>query len=388
MTLSESYAKAIRSIFTDGGALLFCIVVPLIYPILYTIIYNGETVHEVPVVVVDDSRSALSRDYVRRLDATADVRVMGVCAEMNEAQQHVQHRESYGIVHIPSDFQKTLNTGGQAHVQAYCDMSGLLYYKAILIANTEVSLDMNAQIKVSEAGANPIAAASGIAGGTAEQKTVMQHPVQYEYVNLYNPQGGFATFLIPAVLILALQQTMILGVGLISGTRRERELSVKREGNTLVQLFGVALAFLTVYVPMCFYELGVVPHLFDLPQLGNPWEVAFMMVPFLLAVFLFGVCVGSISRHRENIILIMVFTTIPILFMSGVSWPGSALPPFWKYLGYLFPSTFGINAFIKLNNMGAHFDSIHFEYIALWVQCLVYALLAWGVTRRVHKSDR
>lgn len=386
MTLAESYAKTIRSIFTDGGALLFCIVVPLIYPILYTVIYNGETVHDVPVVVVDDSRSALSRDYVRRLDATADVKVVGICAEMNEAQQHVQHRDCYGIVRIPSDFQKTLSTGGQAHVQAYSDMSGLLYYKAILIANTEVSLDMNAEIKISRTGANPLAAASGIAGGTPEQQMAVQHPIQYESVNIYNPQGGFATFLIPAVLILALQQTMILGIGLLAGTRREKKLWAPREGNTLMQLLGVALAFLTVYVPMCFYELGVVPHFFGLPQLGNPWEIGFMMVPFLLAVFLFGMCVGSLAKRRENIILIMVFTTLPILFMSGVSWPGSALPPFWRCLGYLFPSTFGINAFIKLNNMGAHFDSIQFEYIGLWVQCVVYAILAWVVVKQVHKS--
>lgn len=387
MTLSDSYAKAIRSIFTDGGALLFCIVVPLIYPILYTIIYNGETVHEVPVVVVDDSRSQLSRDYIRRLDATPDVKVVSTCSEMTEAQQMVQHRDCYGIVRIPAEFQKVLHTGGQAHVQAYCDMSGMLYYKAILMANTEVSLDMNSEIKVASTGANPIATASGIAGGTEEQKTVMQHPVQYESANLYNPQGGFATFLIPAVLMLALQQTMVLGIGLLAGTRRGRGEKVTRSGKTFFQLAGVALAFLTVYIPICFYELGVVPRMFDLPQLANPWEVAWMMIPYLLAVFNFGLCFGSISRKRENIILIAVFTTIPMLFMSGVSWPGSALPSFWKYLGYLFPSTFGINAFIKLNNMGAHFDSIHFEFIGLWIQCFVYAAMAWLVTRLVHKKE-
>lgn len=386
MTLSESYAKTIKSIFHDGGALLFCIVVPLIYPVLYTIIYNAETVYEVPVAVVDDSRSAMSRDYVRRLDATPEVKVIGICAEMNEAQQLMMSRNCYGIVRIPSDFQHVLYRGEQAHVQAYCDMSGLLYYKGILVANTEASLDMNAEIKVAKAGASPIASSSGIAGGTAEQKSVMQHPVEYEYVNLYNPQSGFATFLIPAVLMLCLQQTMVLGIGLIAGTRRERGEKASHKRNTLAQLAGIALAFLTIYVPICFYELGVVPHLFSLPQLANPWEIAWLMIPYLLAVFFFGLCVGSISRRRENIILLFVFTTVPMLFMSGVSWPGAALPTFWKYVGYLFPSTFGINAFVKMNNMGAHLDSIHFEYIALWVQCIVYALLAWVVSRRVHKG--
>lgn len=386
MTIHESYAKTIRSLFTDGGALLFCIVVPLIYPVLYTIIYNGEVVHDVPVVVVDDSHSAMSRDYIRRLDATPDVKVVAQCADMQEAQTMVMHRDSYGVVRIPSEFQHDLMTGRQTHVQAYCDMSGMLYYKAILTANTEVSLDFNAEIKVAESGANPLALASGIAGGSDEQKLPQQHPVRYEYVNLYNSQTGFATFLIPAVLILAIQQTMVLGIGLIAGTRRERDIKVTKNHSTFLQLFGVALAFFTVYIPICFYEFGVVPHFFQLPQLADPYELCLLMVPFLFAVFNFGLCIGGIPRHRESIILLVVFTTIPILFMSGVSWPGSALPAFWKYLGYAFPSTFGINAFIKLNTMGAHFDSIHFEYVGLCIQCAVYASLAWCVTKFVHKD--
>lgn len=385
MTLSESYAKTIRSLFTDGGALLFCIIVPLIYPVLYTLIYNGEVVREVPVAVVDDCRSTLSRDYVRRLDATADVKVVAVCADMPEAEAMVMHRECYGVVRIPSEFQTSLMTGKQTHVQAYCDMSGMLYYKALLTANTEVSLDLNSRIKVAEMGANPVALSSGIEGGTEEQKTAMQHPVRYEYINLYNSQTGFATFLIPAVLIMAIQQTMVLGIGLIAGTRRERGIKVSKGHNTFLQLLGVALAFLTVYIPICVYEFGVIPHFFHLPQLGNPVELCLLMVPFLFAVFNFGLCIGGIPRHRESIILLVVFTTIPILFMSGVSWPGSALPPFWKYLGYAFPSTFGINAFVKLNTLGAHFDSIHFEYVGLCIQWAVYASLAWFVTKFVHK---
>lgn len=385
MTLSESYAKTLRSIFTDGGALLFCIVVPLIYPVLYTLIYNGEVVHEVPVAVVDDCRSTLSRDYLRRLDATPDVKIVEHCASMSEAEAMVMHRECYGIVRIPSEFQTSLMTGKQAHVQAYCDMSGMLYYKAVLTANTEVSLDMNAKIKVADEGANPVALASGIEGGTEQQKAATQHPIKYEYINLYNPQTGFATFLIPAVLILAIQQTMVLGIGLIAGTRREQGIKVTKGHSTLLQLMGVALAFFTVYIPICVYEFGVIPHFFQLPQLGDPVEIALLTVPFLFAVFNFGLCIGGIPRHRESIILLVVFTTIPILFMSGVSWPASALPPFWKYLGYAFPSTFAVNAFIKLSTMGAHFDSIHFEYIGLWIQWIVYGGLAWFVTKFVHK---
>lgn len=385
MTLSESYGKAIRSIFTDGGALLFCIVVPLIYPVLYTLIYNNEVVREVPVAVVDECHSTLSRDYLRRLDATPDVRIVSHCADMPEAEALVKHRDCYGVVRIPSDFQTALMTGRQAHVQAYCDMSGMLYYKAVLTANTEVSLDMNARIKVAQDGANPVALASGIEGGSPEQQAAVQHPVRYEYVNLYNSQTGFATFLIPAVLILAIQQTMVLGIGLIAGTRRERGIHVEKHHNTLLQILGVALAFFTVYVPICCYEFGVIPHFFSLPQLADPLSLLLLMVPFLFAVFCFGLTIGGLPRRRESIILLVVFTTIPMLFMSGVSWPGSALPPLWRYVGYAFPSTFAINAYVKLNAMGAPFAVVRPEYTALCIQTVCYAFLAWCTTKFVHK---
>ena len=77
---------------------------------------------------------------------------------------------------------------------------------------------------------------------------------------------------------------------------------------------------------------------------------------------------------------IRVFTSVPLLFISGISWPGAAIPPFWKYFSYVFPSTFGINGFVRINNMGGTLSEVAFEYKALWLQagfyflttCLVY----------------
>lgn len=63
-------------------------------------------------------------------------------------------------------------------------------------------------------------------------------------------------------------------------------------------------------------------------------------------------------RNRETCMLIFVFTSVPLLFISGISWPGAAIPPFWKYVSYIFPSTFGINGFVKINNMGATLSEV------------------------------
>nr|MBP5978555.1 ABC transporter permease [Bacteroides sp.]MBP6249099.1 ABC transporter permease [Bacteroides sp.] len=86
-------------------------------------------------------------------------------------------------------------------------------------------------------------------------------------------------------------------------------------------------------------------------------------------------------RNRETCMLIFVFTSVPLLFISGVSWPGAAVPAFWKYFSYLFPSTFGINGFIRINNMGATLSDVAFEYKALWIQAGVYFLTTCWVYR-------
>ena len=386
MTINNSFAQTLRSIFTDGGVLLFCVVVPLLYPVLYAFIYNGETVREVPVVVVDDSHSRLSREYLRRLDATADASIVGRARSIEEAKAAVSRREAYGVVYIPSDFQESLMTGRQTRIQLYCDMSGMLYYKALLTANTDVSLDMNAEIKVGRMGGNPIAAASGIQGGTAEQQSALQHPVRYEWVALFNAQSGFASFLIPAVLILVLQQTMLLGIGLITGTRRERKEKAPSQWSSFQTLTGIALAFIAFYIPVSLYVLGVVPEMFNLPHIGNLWEVGCLLLPFLVAVFNLGVTLGVLPRKRESVFLIVVFTSVPLLFLSGVSWPAAAFPPFWHYFAQIFPSTHGATAYIKLYCMGAHLSDVRTEYFALWAQAIIYGITAWLCVRYVYKE--
>lgn len=108
-------------------------------------------------------------------------------------------------------------------------------------------------------------------------------------MSLFNPQNGFATFLIPAVLILIIQQTLLLGVGMAAGTAREHNrfrnlVGFERQHTGLLRIvWSKSLAYLLVYIPISVYVLGVVPHLFRLNQIGNPFDMALFIVPFLIA---------------------------------------------------------------------------------------------------------
>lgn len=195
------WLREFRTTFRDQGVLIFFILVPLVYPLIYGFIYTNEVVREVPAVVVDASRSSLSREYLRKVDATPDINIVAYCADMEEAKLMLKDRLAYGIIYIPSEFSQDIAQGKQTQVSIYCDMSGLLYYKSMLLANTAVSLDMNRDIKIERAG-----------NTTARQDEITGYPIEYEDVAMFNPTNGFAAFLIPAVLILLIQQTLLLGI--------------------------------------------------------------------------------------------------------------------------------------------------------------------------------
>lgn len=202
--------QELKAVVKDQGVLIFFILVPLGYPLLYTFIYTNETVREVPAAVVDNNRSSLSREYLRLVDAGADLEIVSHCSDMEEAKTLLKSGKVYGIIYIPESFSRDITKGVQTHVTIYCDMSGMLYYKAMLTANTNASLVMNKQIKIERSG-----------NTTIRQDEVSTSPIAYEDISIFNPQNGFASFLIPAVLILIIQQTLLLGVGLSAGTARE-----------------------------------------------------------------------------------------------------------------------------------------------------------------------
>ncbi|MGL5937942.1 MAG: ABC transporter permease [Phocaeicola sp.] len=370
-TLFQLMKQEAKSMLKDQGILIFVGIVPLLYPLLYTYIYNSETVHKVPVAVVDHNRSSLSREYLRAMNATPEVTIKSYCAEMEEAKELIKTGEVYGIVYIPKNFSKEINQGIQTQISLFCDLSGMLYYKSILTANTNVSLAMSKNIKIKRLG-----------NTTQRQDEVSTAPITYQDVSLFNPQNGFGSFLIPAVLILIIQQTLLLAIGMTAGTRRDNgeydklfPLGNKWSGITAT-VGGQSLLYLLIYSTTGIYILTIVPQFFSLIQVGSITTLFTFLLPYLLAAIFFAITCSIFVRERESCMIIFIFSSVPLLFISGISWPSSAIPMGWKIFSWIFPSTFGIQGFIHINNMGAELTEVMTPYRALWTQTVVYFITA------------
>lgn len=374
----EVWAYEMKCALLDEGVIVFFIIVPLLYPLLYTYLYNKENVRDVPTVVVDNCNSQTSREFLRRADATADIMIVGHCADIEEAKELIHRREAYCMIYIPKEFDKDLAEMRQTTVQLYSDMSGMLYYKSILSACTEVSLDMNKEIK-----------ASRLPGATEEQISAFQYPIEYRYVPMFNTQGGFATFLIPAVLMLIIQQTMVLGVGMMAGEEREKKLRHIVEPhiigkNPVEMLLGKSTVIFTIYILVAVYLVCVVPQMFNLIHIWEWQTLLAFMVPFILSCTFFSIALSSMSHDRESFIIMFVFMSIPLLFISGISWPVSNIPAVWKVVSWLFPSTFGINGFVRITEMGASIFDVQHEITILWIQTFAYLVISYIVYKRTY----
>ena len=375
----DNIIDELKAIVKDEGVLLFFIVLPIAYPLIYSWIYNNEVVREVPVVLVDDSHTAMSREFSRKFDASPDVIIALRALSMAEAQNMIGRGQAYGILYFPHDFDKNIGRLEQSHVSIYCDMSYMLTYKAILQSATAVASEMGIEVQKKMLGNH-----------TKRDDEIATRPLDFDEVPLFNTTGGYGNFVLPGVLVLIIQQALLLGVGMINGTRREERLrnpyptSLKgwhSWGEAISTLLGQTTAYLMVFSVMLAWITLVVPRIFGFVSMVHGLDLLLFFTPYLLACVFFAVCFSSLVRYRESVMLVVVFTSLPMLFMSGISWPQSSIPGVWQGVSCLFPCTFAIRGFIRMSSMGALLGDVATEYYAMWVLVAIYGSLALIITK-------
>jgi ABC-2 type transport system permease protein len=374
--------KEFKTIFTDSGVLLILIIAGFGYPLLYSTVYLNESVDEIPVGIIDECGTSYSRGFASKIDATREV-TLESCINMDDAIGKMKKREIHGFIVIPKDFSKNIQTGKQTTVSLYINMATFFIYKNIAMACNYVMLDENKNISLQRLSAD----------GLTEQEALQSaEPLRNKMNILFNEGNGFASFFVPGVLVLIIHQLLFLGIGMVSGTRREENANHKLSDNVAPHekkvhryILGQAAAYLIIYSIVSAYILILVPRMFGLPHYASAWDIYRLVFPFLLAVIFFSQTWAIFIRNRETGMVMFLFFSVILLFLSGLTWPVSSFPSFWKYFSYIFPGTFGVQGYVKINCMGADFSVIRTEFIALWIQAIIYFVTACFSYRYINK---
>lgn len=362
-----------RSIFTDEGVMLVMIFAIFIYSTIYGLAYGNQVLRNVPIGVVDDSKSSASRALALSFDAGPNTYVAYEPTDMESAKRLFYNREIYGIVYIPDDYERRLLSGEQAVVSIYCDASYFLMYRQVFqeivgaLGYTGAAVEMQRLL------------ASGVNLPQAEAVT---QPVIYQSHNLFNPYLGYGTFIMPAIIMLIIQQTLLIGIGMIGGTWHEFDLYSKLTPagevrmSTVPVVAGKAFTYIVVSGSIAAYILTVHYRLFGYPTNGDPLTVAALVLPYMLSCIMLGIALSTLFTRRENSLLWMLWSSILILLLSGISYPAEAIPEWMRVIGSVFPSTHAVRAFIRVQDMGASFGEILPEVRWLWRLTAIYGGLA------------
>lgn len=370
----DAFRHEFRRIFSVKPAFSVMILGAAFYSFFYPQPYLNEALRNVPIAVVDRDGTQSSRDFARRLDATPDVAITAVLPDLASAEREVYARRIDGILVIPQYFERELLHGRPSPVALYADASYFLIYQRVAGAAAAVARTVGAEVETArliDIGVDPAIAA------------VAPDPMPLTAVPLFNPEGGYATYVLPAAFVLLLQQMLLMGVGLLStlpGSDPAEDDPSRPKPPPVATIAGKLLAYLALEAVILPAYLIVLPYLYGLPRLGGVIPMLIFAVPFVLSVAGLGFVVAGIFRNALKVQLILAAAGLPLFMVAGFSWPSEALPPAIRLASYLVPSTSGIGGFVKLSQLGAPLSSVNSEFLTLWALAIFYNLLALGLT--------
>lgn len=378
--ISALWFSELKRVFSDGGVMLLFFGATLVYPLIYGICYHPEVLQNIPIAIIDNDKTTTSREMIKMLNATEQINCSVDVESMNEAKSAFFDGRASGVILIPEDFEKSLLNEEQTSLVVYADASYLLKYKQTVQGAMAVVQQMNSDIKRNR---------FEKAGVPKVQAVQLSQPIRYNSEALYNPSSGYGSYAMPALLILIIQQSLLMGIGMLSGSDKERGgasyISVLStlKGSISRLVIAKTLAYLTIYIPISMYMLYIIPNWFNLPHTATPSTILAFIVPFLISVCLLGLLLSALFRSREQSVIVLLFTVIPLIFLSGFSWPVEAFPWGFKYLAHLFPSTPAINGFLKISVMGLPLQDAFKEWYEFWILSAAYMAMNWFVLHRV-----
>ena len=374
----RSMLRSLPVLLVLGGGIFF-------YGLLYNYMYSPNVLREVPVAIVDESRTPLSRHYIRLLDATPQVRVQGVVNDRMEARERMKKGEVSGIVFLPDDFEAKVGRGEEAVFISYNTAITFLYYAALKEASTGAMLALNDEVRPGQV---------VFLDANVVQPVINTRSMEVQGIALYNGNGGYATYLIPAVLMVILFQTMLMVISMRCGMEYEQRMlplfqvvngtSSWRTAISIV--IGKSVVYVGFYAMFTIFLLGFLPLVFHLPHLASPLLLVQLMIPYLFATAFFGLSCSPFFKDSDAPLLLIAFFSVGLLFLSGISWPLELMPWPWRLLHCLLPAPVGVLAFVKANSMGADITDISREMMLLWGQCAVYFFVACFVYKRVKQA--
>ena len=366
----QGFREEMKTVISDHSILLTVIVAPLLYVFLMGSIYRNKEVKQIPFAVVDYDKTPTSQELTRLLSADPTIRLENRPATCQEGVNEMYASEIQGFLLFPKGFEKELLKGVGSDVKLYLNTTRFLPSNDLNRAVNTVFQTVGAGIRLH------YFATKGI-----NEKYGMQliRPVMADVHPIYNATNNYGDYLLPGLLFLILQQTLLIGLGESFVRRREREELKKilqKDGNGIAAWLSGSLSYyLLLYAAYVLFYLGVAFHFLDIPIRGNRMAMFSISMLFLLVVMVYTLLIASFSKKQIRIMEVLAFTSYPLFLLSGYSWPIAAMPAPLQWLAAILPTTPMMDAVTKLFAEGTSWRPVLGDIRQLLIMLVVSLLL-------------
>ncbi|WP_085247978.1 ABC transporter permease [Gilliamella mensalis] len=374
----------LKRIFQNKAIASIMFVGIFIYFFFYPQPYLHEAIRDVPIAVIDQDNTNYSRELVRQIDANKSININLHIADLQTAKKMIEERKIYGVVLIPYRFQQHILESKTSPISYYGDASYILIYSNVATAINTVASNFGAKISISRKiaqGVDPAVATNSVS------------PFSTQLISLFNPQSGYATYVIPAAFILILYQTLLIGSILcrLFSKGSDFEITVINKQNNAVSsalllLSGKLLTYLALYLIYFIIYTVFANYWYDLPRLSHLIVSLSFIIPFIFSTALLGKVISHFVHTVSDVFCLIIPSSMVIFFVTGLSWPKELMPPLFHFIGDIFPAVPAIVGSVKINQMGASFAEFSAQYWHLWILTIVYFCIAFILEKRDIKK--
>jgi ABC-2 type transport system permease protein len=355
------FRRELRIVSRDVNIMSIVLLAPIFYSLFYGSIYFNKVERNLPIVILDNDNSETSKKLTRLLDAHQMLKIQEVIPDFQSGVDKINTNEAYGMVYFPKDFESNLKLYKGATLKAYLNTSGFLVSNDMNAAINETVINYNSEIKLHF---------FEKAGYSYSQAKELVEPLKYDLRPLFNSTESYGDFLIPGILILIIQQTLLIGLAESFAKEREshtiKELYELSGKNIFALIHGKGLLFGILYSAFSFLFFTFNFWLFKINLAGSVFALILFTFLFITAIIYSSLFIASFFKRKIIAIQFLSLTTYPTFLLSGYSWPLQAMPVWLQYFAKLMPSTPFLNAYIRITQMGAGLQETMPEFIHLF----------------------
>jgi ABC-2 type transport system permease protein len=360
--IGSAFVAEWRRVLALRGAFILLVVGPLVYGIYYPQPYLNQILRKIPIAVVDNDLSELSRRIVETLDASGAIAVAIRADALPQARAALDRGKAFAVVGIPPGTERDVLKGTAVHIPVYVDATYLFIFR---------TMSNGIAVAINTLSSELAAGGARTDGSLAKAALASSSPADILLQPIFNPVGGYASYVVPAAFVLILQQMLLIGASLLTVVAMAQPA-----GGAFASVLGRGVAHLTIYLPALALYLIVLPRFYGFSTLGQPLQLLALASLFTLSTSFMGQAAGAWFKNPETPTLIFVGTSLPQFFLTGFAWPREAIPTPVLVAGYVFPADFAIDGIVRIDQLGASLWEVARDWGGLWCLAVIYFALA------------